>query len=127
MNYFEFVPIELISQILLYLDVDEIEQSIEVYPQFKSVINQKIFWIMKLKLDKLSDYIPYLGTIKEGIRDYHNFRDINIYINNFMRGFKEVGAHLYFNISNNIDIKELINNFTLKEFSNNVSEHPKKA
>ena len=40
---FEFVPIELISQILLYLDVDEIEQSIEVYPQFKSVINQKIF------------------------------------------------------------------------------------
>jgi len=117
MNYFNFLPEELVTEVIVYLDIDEIKLFQTFYGN-KLDLTSKLFWINKLKYDKLEEYIPFLGITKGGnyLGEYESFVDTDENVNNFMTGFKRVRSNLVFYILPEVDTEELINTIDIGEF-----------
>ena len=109
--YLNFLPLELIGEILLYSDVESIKNLAKLL-DINEIIMSTMFWVNKLKLDGLDIYIQFLGETQ----DYQNFYNINNNISNFIFLFKKFNENLLFDTTSKIDIRDLINSFSLKKF-----------
>ena len=121
-TYLNFLPSELLSEILWYLDIDEIENVLEVSEFVQRVVDSRVFWINKLTFDDMEEYIQFLGTFDNGFEDYRGFMSVEEDVVNFMSGFKRYGGHMEFPISIEVDVKELINDYTLDEFKEAIQD-----
>ena len=124
-NYIsEFIPIELLSEILLYLNYEEIENVIKIAPLGKRLLNLDVFWKNKLKFDDMTEYIPYLGTLNtmNSFTDYYALMDINRKVIDFTNKFNIFKGRLSFEISDTIDVNQLISKdlFKFSEIMNEV-------
>lgn len=134
-TYFNSLPLELLSEILLYLDINEIKEVTTVSRLVQIIIESKIFWINKLTFDKMDEYISFLGTFSDYFKNYNRFmlieRDI-IYFTKKFNGyggnvefamsddkFRIHNAYILFYISDDINVKEMID-YNLEKFSRAV-------
>ena len=79
-NYLEFLPNEIITNILIYLSYENLKIlfRIDQLNPIKSLLFEKSFWIDKLKHDNIEEYIPYMGQLSgEYILQYLAFININ--------------------------------------------------
>ena len=96
MNYLDLLPSELVTEILLHLDVRDLESLAKVSELVEKKIEDKYFWIKKFQFDNLHDYIDFLG-------DNQVFMKPNIIGKN--RGF----IHAYIISKTYYKVKSLLN------------------
>ena len=116
MNYLDYIPPELVVEILLYLDIDEIENLSKISTNVRDVIDTKLFWIKKLQFDNMSEYIPFLGRKGTYLEDYKEFMEIEeeIYHTKF-------AAWLTIRLKRDVDIKDLIEDYTPEEIADLIT------
>ena len=98
----EFLPIELLSEIILHLEPDYIENVTKVSKLAQSVINSKIFWINKLIINKMNEYIPFMSVINlysDSLDEYKDFIIIEQNVTNVLGAFKMYGRFIEFKLS----------------------------
>ena len=76
MNYLDFIPIEILYQIFVYIEVESIHERL---------FNDKLFFILKLKYEGVPDYTKYLGFTNSFINDYNLIHGTNDSIIKFMK------------------------------------------
>ena len=121
MNYLDFIPYELIVEILLYLDIDELENPAKISTNVRSVIITKLFWIRKLQLEHMSEYIPFLGRNETDIEDYKEFMNIEEEIHEILYMTRDFDKQFLIKLKKYVDIKDLINKYTPEEIGNLVT------
>ena len=81
-NYFNYMPEELIFQVLIYLDMKDIERltlkssPIEIT---QNILKKNFFWIQKLKHDNMESYIPFFNihmNLSHKFLNFYEFRTI---------------------------------------------------
>jgi len=84
MNYLDSLPVEILYEIYVYIKVTIVPMALGSDVQTQNIheklLNDKLFWIIKLNYEKLSDYIKYLGFTNSFIKDYELINRTNEYI-----------------------------------------------
>ena len=114
-TYLDFLPSELLSEILWHLDIDEIENVLDVSEFVQTIINSRVFWINRLLTDNMEKYIQFLGTFDNGLEDYREFMSVEEDVVDFISGFKRYGSQINFKVLDEVDVKELIYDYNLDE------------
>ena len=130
-TYFNYIPYELIEIIMLYMpsftskEVNYLKFQ-TAFPEIKyikDILNSKIFWINRLKDEKLDEYIPFLGHNNNYIEDYKQFVNIKNNVNTIISECDQIFfPQLAFRIKENININELITTLDLKNFKNMIPD-----
>ena len=121
MNYLDFIPPELVIEILLYLDIDEIENLSKISLNVRDVFNAKLFWIKKLQFDNMSEYIPFLGRKGTYLEDYKEFMKIEEDIYSILGMTRNFNGWISIKLKKYVDIRDLIDKYTPKEIGNLVT------
>ena len=121
MNYLDLIPPELVVEILLYLDIDEIENLSKISTNVRSVINTKLFWIKKLQFDNMSEYIPFLGRKGTYLEDYKEFMKIEEDIYSILGMTRNFSGFISIKFKKYVDIRDLIDKYTPQEIGNLVT------
>lgn len=118
--YFDYLPDELLGEILLYLgpfDILYLSESINT----ESVICSKIFWINKLSYTEMEEYIPFLSLLKDRFLDeYFKILEIDEKVQIFIDMLERNEGFLLLKTINNIGLKQLID-YHLNEFKSEVT------
>ena len=121
MNYLDFIPPELIVEILLYLDIDEIENLSKISLNVRDVFNTKLFWIKKLQFDNMSEYIPFLGRNETHLNDYKEFMKIEEEIYSTLGMTRNFNGFITIKLKKYVDIRDLIHKYTPEEIANLIT------
>ena len=84
-NYLDFVPIEILYQIYLYIDITVasmvLGSDLRSQNIHDSLLNDKLFFILKLNSEGMEKYIKYLGFTNSFINEFahQNGMDISWY------------------------------------------------
>ena len=121
LNYFEIIPIELRSIILVYLDRISRFNIERTYKVFQGIIDSELFRI-NITIFKYKDYYKYIEYLKF-IGSQDKFFDIEYKTSRFIFHFKReslqnnyrYSIELNVNVDRNINLKNLIYN-NMKDF-----------
>ena len=117
MNYLDLIPPELVVEILLYLNIDDIQNLMILYRNVRNVINTKLFWIKKLQLEKMREYIPFLGGNRTYIEDYKEFMEIEEEVYNILTILRTFNGAIDLRFEKDVDIKDLVHKYTPREIA----------
>src|SRR5438876_865432 len=78
--YFYLIPIEIIREILYYLNFDDINNFTKTFIKLK-VHQDRSFWVNLLKRDDMSEFISYLYYNDDYTEDYKMFNIIKSKLN----------------------------------------------
>ena len=118
MNYLNYINDDLKSIILSYLNIDDIFK----LDNINNILNNKIFWINKLKYDNMEEYVLYLNN--NYLDNYFKFIKINTDINTT---FKNMKKSIYVRYKINLEVNSNYNdnylfNFTKKDIIYDITE-----
>ena len=71
-NFIDVLPVEILYQIFVYIEVESIHERL---------LNDKLFFILKLKYEGVPDYTKYLGFTNSFINDYNLIHGTIILLN----------------------------------------------
>lgn len=71
------LPVDILIEILLYLDEKDIDTLVLVYPVLRESTNHKHLWLRVLTMKNLDKYIPFLDP---SIQKFNNYIEVYQYI-----------------------------------------------
>lgn len=128
MNILDCLPVELLSEVFLYLNIDDINNINEIIILSGRVIESINFWLYRLTYDSMKEYIRFfklmLNTENKGkLALYSRFITIEQDISKLLILLKETDSFFSPHISREIiNIDELIS-YDLDKFKENVGDY----
>lgn len=114
-TFFDLIPDEIMSQILLYLDIDDINPSSHNF-SVGNIIKSKLFWIQKLTYDGMELYIPFLSN-DNYVGAYYRFESTDRRVRYFMQSLRYPYAKMNLFIPDDAELTDLVNTFTIEKLS----------
>ena len=130
-SYLDFIPNEILTQIFIYLDVDNLESIKGTYQSIDNLLMSKLFWINKLNSEGLSRYTRYLGKFETEsslipgsyINDYYKIHEATDEADFIYKNLEKYQTELLLPVNRDVDVQKFIHSDNLIFIKNSILKH----